>query len=235
MVILFIIYSASQGSKNITSADHNENTEVKSYLFIRPKIKKTALPTPPNEPIKDQTNNNLALPNASKVNQDQTIEPEVQTLTAQTELIKTIPGKTEELVSKADRSDSKSTILSSKKDLGNQSSSINTSNFAERSITSYFQEHNQFKDNEMSKAAAQEYRQRQTSPIIDSKRTIDTSPTFAINVELVDEKLVANKFKNVNCEAGVNKALVVLLGHTGGAVRCTPKPDIQSFIDKHKK
>jgi hypothetical protein len=229
-----MVYSANQHSKNIVTEDNSENTEVKSYLFIRPQIKQTSLPTLPNEPIHVQTSNNLAIPDASML-KEQAIEPKVKDLTTQTELIKTEPSNTEEVAPEADSLNSKSTILSSKKDLGNQSSSINTSNFAERSITSYFQEHNQFKDNEMSKAAAQEYRQRQTSPIIDSKRTIDTSPTSAINVELVDEKLVANKFKNVNCEAGVNKALVVLLGHTGGAVRCTPKPDIQSFIDKHKK
>jgi hypothetical protein len=229
-----MVYSANQHSKNIVTEDNSENTEVKSYLFIRPQIKQTSLPTPPNEPIHVQTSNNLAIPDASML-KEQAIEPKVKDLTTQTELIKTEPSNTEEVAPEADSLNSKSTILSSKKDLGNQSSSINTSNFAERSINSYFQEHNQFKDNEMSKAAAQEYRQRQTSPIIDTERTIDTSPTSAINVELVDEKLVANKFKNVNCESGVNKALVVFLGHTGGAVRCTPKPDIQSFIDKHKK
>jgi 6-pyruvoyl-tetrahydropterin synthase len=227
VVIVFIAYSAKQSSIDLVDNHTLKNTEVKSYLFIRPKVKSKPSIAPENEATNEQIDNNIILPEASQVIQKQIVERNVDAT-----FINTDPVEIKEL--SPTTSNSKNTILSLTKDLGNQSIIIKSSNFAERSMSSYFQEHNRYKENEMSKIAAEEFRQRQNSPVINTKRTIDTSPTSALNIELIDEKLVANKVKNVNCDSGVNKALVILVSSTGGAVRCTPKPDIQSFIDKHQ-
>lgn len=226
LMIVFITYFANRNLVDYEASNISESTEVKSYLFIRPKVRPKALVNDVNEAVDAQTNENTALSKATQHPSKIVIERQAEALVKQT-----IPEKQEQSTLNVG---SKSIILSSQKDLVEQSNTKIKQNFAERSMTGYFQEHNQYKEDEISKAAVQEYRKRQTSSIINTKRTIDSSPTSAINVDLVDEKLVASKLKNVNCESGFNKVLVVLAGSTGGAVRCTPAPDIQSFIDKHK-